>query len=676
MAYRREIDGLRAVAVIPVILFHAGFQSFSGGFVGVDVFFVISGYLITTIILSEKERGTFSLLNFYERRIRRILPALFFVMLVSLPFSWSWLLASDMKAFSQSLVAVPTFLSNILFWRTSGYWGADTELLPLLHTWSLAVEEQYYLVFPLFLMAMWRFPKRWILASLIVVGVISLLLAQWGAHNYPTATFFLLVTRAWELLIGATIAFYFLYRQERMRILLSHQYVNEVLSVVGLLMVGYAVFAFDNTVPFPSFYTLIPTVGTGLIILFCSSKTTVGQLLGLKLIVGVGLISYSAYLWHQPLFAFARYRSITGPGTLFLSLLAVLSLILAYISWRYVEKPFREKGVFSRRAVFTFAGLGSLFFVTVGLVGNFSDGWPGRIDERIQSSIEAATLKYLDDELCLKDYSLFGASKDMCALVESDDTYVYLMGDSHAIAISSEMKSAFGKKEIGLIKATERGCPPVQGIYVYQSESDKLRCFNHNQAVFSYLENSENIEYIVLIARWAFYIEAERFNNGEGGVEAEEKLHFDMTVDDTQDSRSQQRRAAYYSQAYIDSVRKLLSLGKKVVLVYPIPEAGWDVPRYIRNYYLSDPDHAFSVSTGSTSYQVFQDRNKRAYQALDNIGEYPNLIRVYPERIFCDRDVQQRCMVQQGGDLLYGDDDHLSNAGARLLVDEVVRGLE
>ena len=189
MKYRAEIDGLRAIAVVPVILFHAGFEQFSGGFVGVDVFFVISGYLITTIILSEKESGTFSLINFYERRARRILPALFLVMFVSLPFAWIWLMPSDMKDFSQSLVAVSTFSSNILFWRETGYWGTTNELKPLLHTWSIAVEEQYYIFFPIFLMLMWRFRKRWILNSFMLITVISLLASQWGAYNKPSTNF-------------------------------------------------------------------------------------------------------------------------------------------------------------------------------------------------------------------------------------------------------------------------------------------------------------------------------------------------------------------------------------------------------------------------------------------------------------------------------------------------------
>lgn len=208
--YRREIDGLRAIAVLAVILFHAGFKAFGGGFVGVDVFFVISGYLITTIILSDMSRQKFSIVTFYERRARRILPALFFVMLCCVPFAWMWLRPVDFKSFSESLVAVSAFSSNILFWRESGYFGTASELKPLLHTWSLAVEEQYYVLFPLFLMALWKLRKRRVFGTLLLGGVLSLIAAQWGAYHKPSAAFYLLPTRAWELAMGALIAFYFI----------------------------------------------------------------------------------------------------------------------------------------------------------------------------------------------------------------------------------------------------------------------------------------------------------------------------------------------------------------------------------------------------------------------------------------------------------------------------------
>jgi peptidoglycan/LPS O-acetylase OafA/YrhL len=199
MKYRREIDGLRALAVLPVILFHAGFKTFSGGFVGVDVFFVISGYLITSIILAEKEAGTFTLVKFYERRARRILPALFLVMAACLPFAWLWLFPRDMKSFSQSLVAVSVFASNVLFWRTSGYFDTAAELKPLLHTWSLGVEEQYYVFFPILIILTWLLGKRWIPVMLGVVGVVSFVAGQWISATNPTAAFFLLTNAGGNL---------------------------------------------------------------------------------------------------------------------------------------------------------------------------------------------------------------------------------------------------------------------------------------------------------------------------------------------------------------------------------------------------------------------------------------------------------------------------------------------
>ena len=228
MKYRAEIDGLRALAVLPVILFHAGFDQFKGGFVGVDVFFVISGYLITTIIISEMAEDKFDIINFYERRARRILPALFFIMAACVPFAWLWLAPNDLKDFGQSLVAVSTFSSNILFWLESGYFDTASELKPLLHTWSLALEEQYYIFFPIFLLLTWKFGVTWILIFLSIIFFISLGIAQWGAYNSASANFYLLPTRGWELLIGVFAAFYLKHNSH----LKSHS-LNQLFSLIG-----------------------------------------------------------------------------------------------------------------------------------------------------------------------------------------------------------------------------------------------------------------------------------------------------------------------------------------------------------------------------------------------------------------------------------------------------------
>lgn len=671
MKYRKEIDGLRAVAVVPVILFHAGFESFSGGYVGVDVFFVISGYLITTIILTAKEQGTFSLLYFYERRARRILPALFLILLVCLPAAWLWLLPSDMESFSRSLMAVSTFSSNILFWREAGYWDVASELKPLLHTWSLAVEEQYYLLFPLFLMVMWRLGNRWMFGSFVLVTVLSLMLAQQWAFVRPSAAFFLLPTRGWELAIGAGIAFYFLYCKKVIRTLLSHRPVDEVMSLVGLLMIGYAVFVFDETVPFPGFYALIPTIGTGLIILFSSPRTIVGRLLGTKLLVGIGLISYSTYLWHYPLLAFARHRSLTEPSELVFLVLAFLSFPFAFLSWRYVERPFRRKGVFSRKTIFTFAFIGSVFFISIGLAGYLTNGWPDRLDERLTEALpaEGDTLHCVSPEF---------QSGKVCDLVRSPNKLAFLIGDSHAGAVAPEMQTAFARDNIGLLHITKNGCLPVQNVYRADGgNTTDLSCYRFNKKLFDYIKENKDIEYVIVMARWALLIEGSRFDNKEGGIEPTfQNPHLDLVVNGKPEYHPAYDHRAELSARYADSIRALLDMGKKVILVYPVPEAGWNVPRYLSKFYMTNPQQAFSPKAGSTSYEVFKERNRRSYAALDSVGQQPNLFRVYPEKVFCNNDVKDRCIVQKDGRFLYKDDDHLSNAGAKLIVEKILQQME
>ncbi len=376
LQYRSEVDGLRAVAVLPVIFFHGGYAWFSGGFVGVDVFFVISGYLITTIIVHELDKGTFSLLNFYERRARRILPALFLIMAVCVPFGWFWLAPTDLRDFGQSLVAVSTFSSNVLFWHESDYFATDIDLKPLLHTWSLAVEEQYYVLFPLFLVLTWRMGFTRIAAALLAVFMVSLALAQWGAHYAPTANFYLLPTRGWELLLGVLTALFL-----RRSGFIQSRGVNQLMSLLGLGMIVYAIAVFDSETLTPGLVGLLPTVGTVFIILGARPGTVVHALLSFRPMVGIGLISYSAYLWHQPVLAFARYRSLEEIGAGATLGLVILPLVLAYGSWRWIEKPFRNREKVSRRTVGLSAGAGTLAFVLIGAALHFTDGGLARFGE-------------------------------------------------------------------------------------------------------------------------------------------------------------------------------------------------------------------------------------------------------------------------------------------------------
>jgi peptidoglycan/LPS O-acetylase OafA/YrhL len=371
MIYRREIDGLRSFAVLPVIFFHAGFSLFSGGYIGVDVFFVISGFLITTIIIEDMKVGRFSVLNFYERRARRILPALFFVMLVSIPFAWMLLSPSDLRDFAQSVVSIAVFASNFLFWQESGYFDTAAELKPMLHTWSLAVEEQYYVLFPLLILAFWRFGTRRLVALIAAIAALSLLIAEVQVRTAPSAAFFLLPARAWQLLVGSIAAFLVVYWRYYPSLIEKHRLACEVLGAIGLIMIVWATFRFDEHMPFPGLTALVPTLGTALVLLFSRSQTLVGRLLGFGPLVGVGLISYSAYLWHQPIFAFTRHAALGEVPALVMLGLSAMTLVLAYLSWRFVEQPFRARQVISRRTIFAFSAAGMAAFIAVGLAGHF-----------------------------------------------------------------------------------------------------------------------------------------------------------------------------------------------------------------------------------------------------------------------------------------------------------------
>ncbi len=372
MNYRKEIDGLRALAVIPVILFHAGFPWFSGGFVGVDIFFVISGYLITSIIVREKQAGHFSIANFYERRARRILPALFFVLLVSLLPAWFLLLPHELIAFGKSIISVSSFSSNFLFWHESGYFAEDAEWIPLLHTWTLAVEEQFYLFFPLVILAFWRFRMRSLLIVISLIAIISFTATEWGWRNFPEANFYLIPTRTWELMVGALLAFYLYFKP------MPQGKFSQAVSLFGLALIFYAIIFFNKDLPYPSVYTLFPVMGTALIILFTHADTWAYQFLSLRIMVFIGLISYSAYLWHWILFVFARLYTGDELNSSLAGLLSIIALLLAYFSWRFIERPFRNKQRFTQKQVFISSLIVSLIFISIGLLFILGDGFPQR----------------------------------------------------------------------------------------------------------------------------------------------------------------------------------------------------------------------------------------------------------------------------------------------------------
>ena len=644
MKYRAEIDGLRALAVMPVILFHAGFEWFSGGFVGVDIFFVISGYLITTIIISEMAEGNFSIVNFYERRARRILPALFFVMLICLPFAWLWLTPSDLKDFGQSLVATSTFSSNILFWLKTGYFNASADITPLIHTWSLAVEEQYYILFPIFLMLTWRLGVSRISIILSVSFLISLGAAHWGAYNLPDATFYLLPTRGWELLIGAFLAFYLQYNTY-----LKPHYLNEALSLLGFGMIIYSIVTFNDLTPFPSLYTLIPTLGAGLLILTAVPNTIAHNAPILKPVVGIGLISYSVYLWHQPLLAFARHRML-GDVTEFLLLgICAASLLIAWFSWRYIERPFRENQKIKRKTIFSLSLLLSLAFLVIGLFLHFENGVSKRFKYTI---LHIPTVK---DQKChnnpnTKDIQKILASK-FCKIGKLDvspDTF--LVGDSHAGSISDQLGEAFNKNQRSLYSFSGGFCAPAVG---FSLEISGAQCTKQVAEIFSYILKDDSIKNVVISANWSNYIMGFRDTNTPQRACINNTCVSSIT-----------ENASLFKKAFLLTLNRLIDARKNIFIIYPAPEFQYQGNKL---FYL---DQLRDVSAkGTIPFSKYSDRNSSIINIFDEVvNEQIKTIKV--KDIFCADDL---CKIFNAEGLpLFSDTTHLNDLGANLVVERIM----
>lgn len=335
LKYRPEIDGLRALAVIPVVLYHAKIPLLSGGFAGVDVFFVISGFLITNIIAKDAQEGEFSFWRFYERRARRILPALFFVILAIIPIAWLVMVPYQLEDFTQSIIATLAFVSNVLFWFEADYFAVEADYKPLLHTWSLAVEEQFYLFFPILMVLLYRVSRRFVPLVLLILGVMSFVAAIYMGQRSSAATFFLFHYRAWELLVGSLAAIYV--------VSLGAQTPRPRIAALGVFAVALSFFVVSPEPIWPGYSTLLPVFGTVMVILFANSEAGVGRLLSWSPVRFVGLISYSLYLWHLPLLVFLNIRYFGDPPLTLVVLAVILSFVMSVVSWYFVEQPFRSK---------------------------------------------------------------------------------------------------------------------------------------------------------------------------------------------------------------------------------------------------------------------------------------------------------------------------------------------
>lgn len=492
--YRPDIDGLRAVAVLAVVLHHLSAPLVPGGYVGVDVFFVISGYLITSIIRREIAEGQFTFARFYERRARRIFPALFAMLAITLVVGYFLLLPSDMAGTLRGALGTLFFASNVVFWRdmTAGYFAAtDAALNPLLHTWSLAVEEQFYVFFPILLLFCYRYARQIIVWVLIVCAAVSLSGSALLIESKSVAVFFLSPFRAWELFSGALLAF------NAVPPLRSRTF-RELTAAAGLAAILVACFVYDSKTTFPGLTALIPVLGAVAIIhAGASGSSFVGSLLQLRPIVYIGLISYSLYLWHWPLIVLIRYAMGMEPLTSWIPALFVASLLLGSLSYHFIEQPFRRGARFGRTFIFVSSAAFASVLASVSFVGLVRDGFETRFGAEVVS-LDKARSPQIPYVHC--DDRPNGA---WCTLgSEATAPETLLWGDSHMLAWAPVLNKVLEQRGASAILAELSACPPLFGI---TENSVKPICPARNTFIKNYLLDHPEINTVVMAAYWSTY---------------------------------------------------------------------------------------------------------------------------------------------------------------------------
>lgn len=637
MNYRAEIDGLRAVAVLPVIAYHAGLGLFSGGFAGVDVFFVLSGYLITTILLEDLARDRFSLTDFYIRRARRLLPALTVVVVACVPFAWMWMGPAAFDSFARSLLAVGLFSSNILFWQEGGYFATAAEAKPLLHTWSLAVEEQYYLLFPPLLALLWRRARRHLFLIITLLALCSFALALISVGPRPEAAFYLAPTRAWELLAGSLAALLARHHPGAPR---------EAPAALGVVMIFMALLFYDAQTPFPSAWTLLPVIGTVLVIRYAQAGTATAWVLSCRPLVGIGLISYSAYLWHQPLFAFARLRSLDAPAPWLMALLAVAALGLAWLTWRFVEQPFRRPG---SAPVLGIAGGVLAGFMALGVT-------LPHLDRGLPPGLGPAPQMARDDHPCALHTQVSQAQITTCLTHAGPRPKVVLIGDSHAMAISAALRRALAREGRVLISFAHVGCYPIPGT-TRLPEAAQASCHTLRAQAWDTLTALEDTP-VLLFARWTLALRGTRFDNGEGGREHGDPVRMGVTG---------QGGLADHTQATLEK----LTAHHSVTVLGSFPEAGWHVPERLAKMALFSRGEAPVLST---SQRVQRARRGPVAVMMAQLSS-SNVAVVPLAPLFCDRQIAGRCVNTHQGKVFYTDDDHPSAWAAGIIARAAVAAL-
>lgn len=659
--YRPEIDGLRAIAVMAVIFYHVKFvflgaPFLSGGFLGVDIFFVISGYLIASIILREMKEDTFSFARFYERRARRILPALLTVMIASLAYGWFAMLPKGLGEFAGASLSALGFGSNIWFWMEDSYTAEPSLYKPMLHTWTLAVEEQFYIVFPIILLAVVTWAKRYILGIMLLGFFVSLEAAELLSGTYKDATFYLLHTRFWELLAGAILAQIQIERDRE-----CHPLLRVMMPPLGLFMILHALITFDDTMRHPSFMTALPVIGTMILIWFCRRGEVVSNILSSREFVWIGLISYSLYLWHYPILAFARIDM----GTLDVQtkwLCIGLAFVLAIASYFLIERPMRYKmplKAFIAVIVVVVTGLVSMNVFILKTEGakfrlaEFNDLMGG---EMVGEWRECFTTP-------------FPPLGEHCkTMVPNAKGTLIGMGDSHLAVLGPALRRLAQKHNLNYEQFPR--CVLIEGTETIGSDNVTTpnTCPEEQIAALANYENA----IIVKATRMTFRIEGINMDSPElPGREMSILYILNEEMD----------RKTTISRAITQTDENILATGHPLIQVYPVPEIGfvadYKLKQLMKGYEFDFENRLAEIVRSkdmTVNYTAFMDWQERVINAYDAV-EHPNYYTVKPHEIFCEPEYDV-CRTILNNRVLYRDTNHVSDYGAQLIIDQVEKVIE
>lgn len=640
---------MRALAVLPVLFFHTNVPGFSGGFVGVDIFYVISGYLITSLIASDIVFGKFSFVSFYERRIRRIFPALFGVVFFCTLAAAVLFVPKDFLAFSKSMIAMTFFASNIFFERLGGqqgYFGSASESQALLHTWSLSVEEQFYLFFPTTLLLLTRWTKRRATQLLVLVGIASFLISIWTTQHWPPTAFYILIPRAWELLVGSLLA---------MKAVppLSQRASREITGLVGLGLIAWAVFFFNKDTPFPGLSALLPCVGAWLIIYAGEGgPSCVKSILSVRPLVFIGVISYSLYLWHWPLIVFARYFSAGDLGGVETAVVLILSGVMAFISYEFIEGPFRgSDSQFNRRQIFSLGVSASMLSAVLGLAIYAYHGFPGRYGYTTRQLVLRNLARKDDFQTACGTWKLSVSSiSDIgrCTMGPNSSKKIMFWGDSHVQQLYPLIKKLHDDGELqnhGVLMAIANGCAPTE----HMNPVDKgYHCDSFATLAMKRAEETDvDTVFMGFNTWWTVHEYLCPSANGRclGRVSPGRAFHL-------------------FLQELSEHIQELRMRGKRVIVSLPFPMYDKSIPDLeIRNALFAKFGLA-GVATDITLPGVRDDVASVAKSKGADIFD--------PRESLCDK---QNCITQLNGVSIYKDDNHIAASQIAILEDNLKRVL-